>query len=180
MGVCGGGGFVVMVVAGLDLVYAIPLAAFMGFVSVFIPFIGTYLGAAIPIAIMLAVEGVANAAALLAYVVVYQQIENYVLSPRLSSRTMELNGAVAFGGALAGGALAGPMGAFMALPVAALVTAVAKNTGRTYAVIEDDAPAQDPAPGPSEGAAATEDSPTAVGSPAGDAASAEQDGATRA
>ena len=43
--------------------------------------------------------------------------------PRLSARTMEVNRAVAFGAALAGGALGGPMGAFMALPLAALVTA---------------------------------------------------------
>lgn len=135
--VSGGLGFVVMLIVGLDLVYAMPLALFMGFVSTFIPFIGTYLGAALPILITLAVEGFANAIVLLVWVLIYQQIENYALSPKVSSRTMELNGAVAFGSAIAGGAVAGPMGAFMALPVAALVTAVIKNTGRTYAVIDE-------------------------------------------
>ena len=40
---------------------------------------------------------------------------------RISAKTMDLNGGLAFGAALAGGALFGPMGAFMALPVAALV-----------------------------------------------------------
>ena len=137
MAINGGLSFVVMVAVGLDLLLAAPLALFMGFVSTFIPFIGTYLGAIVPILVVLAVEGVVNAVVLLAWVLVYQQIENYVLSPRLSSKTMELNGAVAFGGALAGGALAGPMGAFMALPVAALITAIIKNTGRTYEVIEE-------------------------------------------
>lgn len=144
MAVNGGLSFIVMAAVGLDLVYAAPLALFMGFVSTFIPFIGTYIGAIVPILVTLAVAGVANAIVLLAWVLVYQQIENYVLSPRLSSKTMELSGAVAFGGALAGGAIAGPMGAFMALPVAALITAIVKNTGHTYAVIEDDA-AQDAA-----------------------------------
>lgn len=138
MAVNGGLAFVVMAAVGLDLVYAAPLAVFMGFVSTFIPFIGTYLGAIVPILVVLAVEGLTQAIILLAWVLIYQQIENYVLSPRLSSKTMELNGAVAFGGALAGGALAGPMGAFMALPVAALITAVIKNTGRTYALIDED------------------------------------------
>lgn len=140
---CGAGGFLVMLIVGLDLVYVIPLAVFMGFVSTFIPFIGTYLGAALPIVIVLAVEGPANAAVLLAWVLVYQQIENYLLSPKLSAKTMELNGAIAFGAAMAGGALAGPMGAFTALPVAALVTAIIKNSGRTYAVIEDGSPPRD-------------------------------------
>ncbi|WP_084075118.1 AI-2E family transporter [Demequina sp. NBRC 110052] len=135
--VSGGLGFFVMLVIGLDLVYAAPLAMFMGFVSTFIPFIGTYLGAALPIVITLAVEGLPNAIALLVWVLVYQQIENYALSPKISSKTMELNGAVAFGGAIAGGAIAGPMGAFMALPIAALITAVVKNTGRTYAIIDE-------------------------------------------
>ncbi|WP_296664583.1 AI-2E family transporter [Demequina sp.] len=139
---CGGSGFVVMVLVGLPLVYALPLGVFMGFVSVFIPFIGTYLGAALPILITLVVQGLLPGIILLAWVVVYQQIENYWLSPRFSSHTMELNGAVAFGGAMAGGAIAGPIGAFMALPVAALITSIIKNSGRTYDVVayhdEDD------------------------------------------
>ena len=33
------------------------------------------------------------------------------------------------------GAIAGPMGAFMALPVAALITSIIKNTGRSYDVV---------------------------------------------
>ncbi|WP_062379703.1 AI-2E family transporter [Demequina pelophila] len=162
MVICGAGGFAVMLIVGLPLAFALPLAVFMGFVSVFIPFVGTYIGAAVPILIVLAVNGLIPALVLLAWVLVYQQAENYWLSPRISSQTMELSGAVAFGGALAGGALAGPLGAFMALPVAALITAIVKNTGRTYevvAVTEDGAPtgadvspaAPGPAGPPSEG-----------------------------
>ena len=135
--ICGSGAFFTMLIAGLPLIYALPMALFMGFVSEFIPFIGTYLGAIIPSLVMLAVEGWVPTLILVGYVLIYQQIENYVLNPRLSSKTMELNGAVAFGGAMAGGAIAGPMGAFMALPVAALITAIGKNTGRTYEVLAD-------------------------------------------
>lgn len=134
----GGLGFAVMLVLGMPLVYALPMALFMGFVSEFIPFIGTYIGAAIPIALMLVTQGLVPAVLMLVWVIIYQQIENYWLSPRFSSKTMELNGAVAFGSAIAGGAIAGPMGAFMALPVAALITAIAKNAGRTYAVVVED------------------------------------------
>jgi predicted PurR-regulated permease PerM len=124
----------------------LPLALFMGFVSEFIPFIGTYIGAAVPIAVIWAVEGLAQAAIMLVWVIIYQQIENYVLSPRFSAKTMELNGAVAFGGAIAGGAIAGPMGAFMALPICALITAIAKNAGKTYAVVIEDLDGPDLSP----------------------------------
>ena len=107
----------------------------MGFASQFIPAIGTYVGAAIPILVVLAVQGPARAVMLLVWVVAYQGVENTFLSPRLSAKTMQVNGAVAFGAALAGGAIAGPMGAFMALPFAALITAVVKNSGKRYEVV---------------------------------------------
>jgi predicted PurR-regulated permease PerM len=118
----GTGFFFTMVLVGLPVLFAIPLAIFAGFVSEFIPAVGTYIGGAVPVLLTLAVEGFAQALVVLGYVLIYQQIENYWLSPKLSSKTMTLNGGVAFGAALAGGAIAGPMGAFMALPVAALVT----------------------------------------------------------
>ena len=128
-------GFCVMLILGLPLAFALPLAVFMGFVSEFIPAIGTYIGAAIPILTVLAVQGLAKAVILLAWVLLYQMVENMFLSPRLSAKTMELNGAVAFGATLAGAAVAGPMGAFMALPFAALITAVVKNSGKRYEVV---------------------------------------------
>jgi hypothetical protein len=46
--------------------------------------------------------------AALVFRLVYQQLENLWLPPRLSARTMEINGAVAFGAAIAGGAVAVP------------------------------------------------------------------------
>ena len=128
-------GFCIMLILGLPLSFAFPLAVFMGFVSQFIPAIGTYVGAAIPILTVLAIQGPARAVMLLVWVLLYQWVENTFLSPRLSAKTMELNGAVAFGAALAGGAVAGPMGAFMALPFAALITAVVKNSGKRYEVV---------------------------------------------
>lgn len=128
-------GFCVMLILGLPLAFALPLAVFMGFFSEFIPAIGTYIGAAIPILTVLAVQGPARAVALLVWVLLYQWVENTLLSPRLSAKTMQLNGAVAFGATLAGGALAGPMGAFMALPFAALITAVLTNIGNRYEVV---------------------------------------------
>jgi predicted PurR-regulated permease PerM len=135
MGLNGTGFLLTMILVGVPASLAIPLAVFGGFVSVFIPAIGTYLGAAIPIVITLALQGFVPALIVLAYAVIYQQIENYWLSPRISANTMSLNGGVAFGAALAGGAIAGPIGAFVALPVAALISSTITNYARSHDVV---------------------------------------------
>jgi predicted PurR-regulated permease PerM len=122
MGINGTGFFFTMVLVGMPWLIALPLAIIAGFISEFIPAVGTYIGGAIPVLMALALQGFVQALIVLAYVLIYQQVENYWLSPKLSAETMTLNGGVAFGAALAGGAIAGPMGAFMALPVAALIT----------------------------------------------------------
>ena len=131
----GSGFFFTMVLVGLPVLFAIPLAIFAGFVSEFIPAVGTYIGGAVPVLLTLAVEGFAQALVVLGYVLIYQQIENYWLSPKLSAKTMTLNGGVAFGAALAGGAIGGPMGAFMALPVAALITSFLTHYRKPYEVV---------------------------------------------
>jgi predicted PurR-regulated permease PerM len=133
----GFGFFITMVFVGVPVALSIPLAVIAGFIAAFIPAIGTYLGSAIPIAVTLGLQGLVPAAIVLAYALIYQQIENYWLSPKISSKTMTLNGAVAFGGALAGGAIAGPLGAFVALPVAALITALISNFVTHYEVTYD-------------------------------------------
>jgi predicted PurR-regulated permease PerM len=131
----GSGFFFTMVLVGLPVLFAIPLAIFAGFVSEFIPAVGTYIGGAVPVLLTLAVEGFAQALVVLGYVLIYQQIENYWLSPKLSSKTMTLNGGVAFGAALAGGAIGGPMGAFMALPIAALITSFLSHYRKPHDVV---------------------------------------------
>jgi len=154
MVVNGIGFFAVLVAVGMSVALAIPLSLFGSFVSVFIPAVGTYIGGAVPVLIALADQGLTAALIVLAYVIVYQQIENYWLSPRLSSQTMTLNGGLAFGAAIGGGALFGPMGAFMALPVAALVTSFIKNYRRGNEVVyrsaydtDDESPDSEPTGG---------------------------------
>ena len=135
------GFFFTMVLVGLPVSIAIALSLFGSFVSVFIPVIGTYIGGAIPIILTLALSGFTGALIVLAYVLVYQLVENYCLSPKLSSKSMSLNGGVAFGAALAGGAIAGPMGAFTALPIAALISSFISNYLASNAVVyESQAP----------------------------------------
>jgi predicted PurR-regulated permease PerM len=127
--------FGVMLLVGVPWLIALPLAVFEGFVAEFIPAIGTYLGAALPVLVTLGLQGIWPAGVLVIWAVIYQQAENYWLSPKLSARTMEINGGVAFGAALAGGAIAGPMGAFMALPIAAMVTSFVTHFVTRYPLV---------------------------------------------
>jgi predicted PurR-regulated permease PerM len=67
---------------------------------------------------------------------VYQQVENYFLSPRLTKRTMALHPAAAFAAALIGGALGGVLMAFLALPAAGVIQASLSEYGKRYEVVE--------------------------------------------
>ena len=128
----GGLFFFVMLLVGVDWTIALPMSIFEGFVAEFIPAIGTYIGAAVPILLTLGIQGISAAVVLLIWTLIYQQIENYFLSPKISAKTMEINGGIAFGAAMAGGAIGGPMLAFMSLPIAALITSFMKNFSRRY------------------------------------------------
>ena len=131
----GAGMYIVLRLNGV--LFAAPLAIFMGIVSEFIPIIGTYIGGAAPILVAFLTSPAAGLWAL-GYVVVYQQIENYFLSPRLTAKTMDLHPAVAFAAALIGGAIGGLLFAFLALPVAGVIQAAVTNWSTTYEVVDTD------------------------------------------
>ena len=150
----GGLGFFVLVAVGVPWLVSLPLAIFQAFFAEFIPVVGTYIGAAVPVIVTLGIAGLGPAVIVVVWVVLYQQLENLWLAPRLSARTMDVNGAVAFGAAIAGGAVAGPVGAFMALPVAALITSFVRTYARSYPLAYHSAYDQEPvlgtAPSPTE------------------------------
>lgn len=108
----------------LRLPSAVPLAAWVGVTSAFIPVVGTYLGGLLPIVVAVASPRPSTALWILAFIVVYQQVENYVLAPRIQSHTMEIHPAIAFVSVLAGGYLLGAAGALLALPAAAIIQAL--------------------------------------------------------
>jgi predicted PurR-regulated permease PerM len=126
-----------VVLQALGVPFAVPLALFFGFVSQFIPVVGTYFAAAVPLLVAL-LEDPWSALVFLIYVVVYQQVENYVLSPRITARTMQLHPAIAFFAVLAGGAFGGVIGAFLALPAAAIIQATVSTYLKRHEVVETD------------------------------------------
>lgn len=121
----------------LGLPSPLALALWLGLVSQFIPVVGTYLGGALPAFVALLNDPV-DAIWVLAWILAYQQIENYLLSPRITGQTMNLHPAVAFGSALAGAALFGPMGAVLALPAAAVIQAFITTYLDRHDVIDSD------------------------------------------
>ena len=114
----------------------LPLALFCGIVSQFIPTIGVYIGGALPVLFTWGSNGLVAAVALLIFIIVYQQIENTILSPKISQRTMNLNPAIAFLAVLVLGAIFGALGAFLALPITASLQAIFKVYTKQYPLVE--------------------------------------------
>ena len=127
--------FTYIVLQLLGIPFALPLALWQGFVSQFIPVVGTYIAAAVPTLVAL-LEDPWRALWFLVFVILYQQIENYLLSPRITARTMQLHPAVAFGAALAGASISGLLGALIALPTAAVIQAVVSSYVTTHDVLD--------------------------------------------
>lgn len=121
----------------LNVPFALPLAMWMGLISQFIPVIGTFIAAALPLLVAL-LENPWSALVIVIYVILYQQFENYFLGPRITARTMQLHPAIAIGAALIGGTLAGILGAFLALPVAAILQVMASAYIKRHELIDSD------------------------------------------
>lgn len=115
--------------------YALPLALFTGLVSQFIPTIGTYVGGALPVVVALTSQDPTRAVIVLAFIVGYQQVENLLLAPKVSAKALEMNPAVSFVVVLAFGAVFGPLGAFLGLPIAATIQAVANTYLRRHELV---------------------------------------------
>jgi len=114
----------------------IAMALWVGFVSQFLPVIGTYIAGVLPL-VLTFVESPIKALVVIGFIAVYQQLENYLFAPKVTARTLELHPALAFGGALVGGAILGPVGAILALPAVAMGQALTSSWGTRHEVIDD-------------------------------------------
>ena len=123
------GAFVVAFCAGLSSLvflfivglgeYAVALSFTVAILDV-IPMIGATIGAVIVSAIGFATDPKIGLACVIFYVV-YQQLENYVIYPRVMSRSVDIPGAVIVIAALVGASLLGVVGALLAIPTAAAI-----------------------------------------------------------
>jgi predicted PurR-regulated permease PerM len=121
----------------LDVPFAVSLGIWVGVLSQFIPVVGTYLAAILPAVVALSTRGVSTMLWVILYFLAYQQIENYLIAPRITQKTMEIHPAVSIGAIIIGSALFGPIGVILALPMTGIIQALISETRREHAVILD-------------------------------------------
>ena len=119
----------------IDVPFPLAMAVWVGVLSQFVPVIGVYIAGFLPIALAL-IESPTIALYAGLFLLAYQQVENYVIGPRIDSKTLKIHPAVSFGSVLAGASVLGPVGALLALPAAATAQGVISATGERYDIEE--------------------------------------------
>src|SRR5918995_1419648 len=140
----------------LGVPFAVPLA-FVVAICDLIPMIGATLGAVIGVTVALfSTELWPTTVLVAAFFVAYQQLENYLIAPRVLKTTVELGAAAVLIAGLVGAAVLGLVGALMAIPVAAAFNVLLNErlvahesaAGAVAAVAGDGAAAAPPDPAP--------------------------------
>lgn len=122
----------------LGVPFAVSLGVWVGLLSQFVPVVGTYLASILPALVALTFNDVWDALWVVVFFVAYQQIENYLISPRITQRTMEIHPAISVAAIIIGGTLLGGIGVILALPMAGIIQAILGESRKSYEVILDD------------------------------------------
>jgi predicted PurR-regulated permease PerM len=122
----------------LDVPFALSLGIWVGVLSQFVPVIGTYLASILPALVALTFNDLGTAIWAVVFFVAYQQLENYLISPRITKRTMEIHPAVSVAAIIIGGTLLGGIGVILALPMAGIIQAILGESRRSYEVVVAD------------------------------------------
>lgn len=120
----------------IDVPFWLPLGLLAGIVGQFIPTIGTYIGVLIP-ALFTLLQAPVNALWIALFATVYQSVENYVFTPKVSKRTMDVHPAIALGSVFVGAALFGPIGAIIGIPVAAAALTIIDTFRRRHELLPE-------------------------------------------
>ncbi|MEO3810426.1 AI-2E family transporter [Sphaerisporangium sp. B11E5] len=128
------GNLIISVIAGvvtfvfltiLDVPYALALALFVALTDL-IPMVGAVIGAAVATGVAFLTSWQAGIACLI-FFVIYQQIENYVISPPIFKSSVDVPPIAAILGALIGGTLLGVVGALLGIPLAAALMLIVRE-----------------------------------------------------
>ncbi len=110
---------IVFLVIGLPSWLA--LALWTGLVAQFVPAIGTYISIILPVLVGLLSPNPWLGVIVLGWGIVYQQVENLTIEPRISARAVNVHPAVSFASVILGTATFGIAGALLAIPVVAML-----------------------------------------------------------
>jgi predicted PurR-regulated permease PerM len=116
--------------------YWLPFAIFVGITAQFVPIVGTYLGVVLPV-LATVFTSPWKAAAIVAFAAVYQQLETYFFTPRVSKKTMDVNPAVSLAAVFVGAAIWGPIGAIIGIPLAAAGVAILETYRSRYELVPE-------------------------------------------
>jgi predicted PurR-regulated permease PerM len=100
--------------------YAVALGVIAGFLDM-IPNLGATIAGFILVPVIFAEEGLTAALIMLAVVLVYQQVENNVVTPKVQGKAVNLSGFFIIVSVTLFGALLGVLGALTAVPLAAMI-----------------------------------------------------------
>lgn len=124
----------------IGMPYWLPLGIWTGVVAQFVPTIGTYIAIALPVLIGFLSDDPKDGIIALVWALLYQQVENLTIEPRISAKAVDLHPAVSFGAVMFGAALFGAAGALLAVPVAAIIMSFIETYAPRYDVVEEAQP----------------------------------------
>ncbi len=126
----------------LGVPFSIALGLWVGVLSQFIPVVGTYLAAILPVVVSLSSVGLLATLWVLLFFAAYQQVENLIFSPRITKRTMAIHPAISIAAIFAGASLMGGIGVILALPMTGVIQAIISESRKRHDVIlDEEAPA---------------------------------------
>ena len=116
------GVFVFVMLTILQVPYALPLAIFAAIIDL-LPLVGQTIGAIPSVIIAFGVSPLTGVLVIILHLI-YQQIENAVISPMIYNKALNLYPSIIFLSVLLGASLFGILGAFLSLPIAASIPAI--------------------------------------------------------
>ncbi len=124
----------------LHVRYAFALAVMLGVANI-IPVVGALVVGSLAL-LAAAMDSITKMLGVLAFGLIYAQIENGILTPRIMQSSVDLSGAAVIISLLLGLSFAGVAGAMVAVPTAVLIAVLMEEYAVQKAIVEEEAPAE--------------------------------------
>ena len=126
----------------IQVPFWLPLGILAGIVGQFVPIIGTYIGVILP-GLFALLDQPIKVLYIIIFATIFQQIESYWFTPKVSNKTMDIHPAVALGAVFVGVGLFGPIGALIGIPVAAAALSIVDTLRRRHELMPELSELQD-------------------------------------
>jgi predicted PurR-regulated permease PerM len=120
----------------IQIPFWLPLGVLAGVVGQFVPIIGTYIGVILP-ALFTLLDQPIKVVYIVIFATIFQQIESYWFTPKVSNKTMDIHPAVALAAVFVGVGLFGPVGALIGIPVMAAALAIIDSLRRQHQLMPE-------------------------------------------